>query len=265
MKIRKETPSWYIVSDSKINVQTFQKYTDAFKADYETLWIKANGKAQQVSPAEKLLETLASDFLGIKNDKCIPNSEFITSNFSKLEPLFDHFSITIVFDEVSHLFLQNIFLEKLSNYHINQKRYHDMSLWLPPAFEHPLVGSVYGRMVGDNVGNIDRFIEEAKQNKVTPEDAVKTAFSMMPLAQHSKIIVTASMSNWRKLLVDLSKFDMDIETRYIALHLCRDLKIRYFGFFSDMSLQTIDGKSYGVDSISNEGFWKQVQIIKKDA
>jgi hypothetical protein len=122
MKIRKETPTWYIVADTKINAQSFLKYTDHINTEFETQWIKANGKAQTVSMAEKLLEALASDFLDIKNDKSLPSNEFIKLNFAKLEPLFDHFSLTIVFDEVSHLFLQNVILEKLSNFHINQKR-----------------------------------------------------------------------------------------------------------------------------------------------
>jgi hypothetical protein len=262
MKIRKETPNWLIVADTKINAQSFQKYTEHCGVDFETQWIKANGKAQTVSLAEKLLEGLASDFLDIKNEKALPSNEWIKDNFSKLEPLFDHFSMTIVFNEVSHLFVQNVILEKLSNYHINQKRYHDMSLWLPPAFEHPIVGSVYGRAIGEIVGNIDGFINEAKQNNVSAEDAIKTAFSLMPLAQHSKVVITASMSNWRKMLTDLSAFNVDIETRYIITHLFRDLKMRYYGFFCDLALQSQDGKNYGADSINNEGFWKQVQIKK---
>jgi len=45
--------------------------------------------------------------------------------------------------------------------------------------------------------------------------------------------------------------------------MCRDMKIRYFGFFNDLVLQTSDGKKYGVDSINNEGFWKQVEICFK--
>jgi hypothetical protein len=263
MKIRKETPSWFIVADSKINVQSLGKYSEHLGFDYETQWIKANGKAQQVSQAEKLLELLAIDFLGIPNDKPLPNNEYLVANFNRIKALFDHFSVTIVFNEVSHVFVQNLFLEKLANYHINQKRYNDMSLWLPPAFEHPIVGSIFGQMVGDCVGNVERFIATSQENGVKPEDALKTAFSMMPMAQHSKIVVTASMSNWRQVLVNLSQFDKDIETRYIITHLCRDLKLRYFGFLSDLVLQTQDGKVYGLDSIGNEGFWKQVKIATK--
>jgi len=263
MKIRKETPSWYIIADTKINAQTLIKYTEQLGIDYETNWIKANGKAQSVSQAEKLLELLAYDLLGIKNDKFLPNNEFLAQHMSKVESLFDHFSVTIIFDEVSHLFLQNLFLEKLDNLHISQKRYNDLSLWLPPAFEHPIVSTTYGRMIGEIAGSIDTFIQEAKNNHVAPEDALKAAFSMMPMAQHSKLIVSATMSNWRKLLVNLSKFDKDVETRYIITHMCRDMKIRYFGFFNDLVLQTSDGKKYGVDSINNEGFWKQVEICFK--
>lgn len=263
MLIRKETPSWFIVADTKINAQSFLKYTEHNKVDFETHWIKSNGKAQTVSLAEKLLEFLASDFLNIKNDKCLPSNEFIKNNFSKLECLFDHFSITIAFEEVSHLFVQNVILEKLSNFHINQKRYHDLSLWLPPAFEHPIIGTTYGRMIGEIASGLDKFIEEATKNNVSPADALETAFSLMPLAQHSKVIITSSMSNWRNLLVNLSKFDCDIETRYIITHLFRDLKMRYYGFFCDLVLEGTNKENYGADSINNDGFWKKIQIVKK--
>jgi hypothetical protein len=260
MKIRKETPQWFIISDTKINPQTFQKFADHIKVDAETNWIKANGKAQTVSPAEKLLETLALDFLNLPNDK--PSNEFLSANLAKLEPLFDHFSASIIFDEVSHLFLQNLLLEKL-DLHVNQKRCNDLAMWLPPAFEHPIVSTVYGRMIGEIAGAIENFVQEAQKNNVKPEDALKAAFTMMPMVQHSKIIVTTTMSSWRKILVSLSAFDKDIETRYVALHLLRDLKMRYFGFFCDLALQTVDEKVYGADSINNEGFWKTVRIVKK--
>jgi hypothetical protein len=263
MKIRKENPTWYIIGDTKINNQSFQKYYEQVGFDFELNWIKANGKAQTVSHAEKLLEFLAFDFLGIKNEKPLPSNEFITANFAKLEPLFDHFSITIVLDEVSHQFITNVLLQKLSNYHINQKLYHDMSMFLPPAFERPVVSSTYGRTIGEICGNIDKFTEEALKNNVAPEDALKAATALMPLAQHSKVIITASMSNWRSLLLSLSKHSSDIETRYVMMHLCRDLKMRYFGFFCDLALEATDGKLYGLDSISNEGFWKKVSVVKK--
>jgi hypothetical protein len=262
MKIRKETPSWFIVADTKINTQSFGKYTESLNIDADTNWIKSNGKAQTVSMAEKLLETLALDFLGITNENSIPSNEFFTKNFSKLETLFDHFNITIVFNEVSHLFIQNILLQKLSNYHINQKRFNDMSIWLPPLLEHPIHSTIFGRTIGDIVGNIDGFIQQATEHNLSLEDATKMAFTLMPNAQHSKVIITASMSGWRQILTNLSKFGVDIETRYIITHLCRDLKLRYFGFFSDLVMS--DGKShYGADSITNEGFWQKVEIVKK--
>jgi hypothetical protein len=137
MKIRKETPSWFIIADSKTNQQSFQKFTDTFDTSFETTWIKSNGKTQNVSTSEKILEALAANILDIKNDKSLPNNVFIENNFNKLIPLFDHFNITVVFDQVSHLFVENILLQKLHNYHINQKRYHDMCMWLPPAFYDP--------------------------------------------------------------------------------------------------------------------------------
>jgi hypothetical protein len=263
MKIKKEAPSWLIIGDTKVNQQSFQKYSDGVVPEFETAWIKANGKAQQVSVAEKMLELLATDFTGIKNDKGLPNSQFVEANIKAFEPLFDHFSITIVFNEVSHLFLQNLILEKLVNFHINQKRSNDMSLWLPPAFEHPIAGNTYGAMIGDIAASIEKFITTATANGVSLEEATKTAFSMMPLAQHSKVIVTASIGNWRRLLITLSDFNKDIETRFIVLNLCRDLKMRYLGFFCDLAVQTKDGKLYGVDTLTNEGIWKTVRITKK--
>lgn len=263
MKIRKETPTWFIIADSKINAQSFQKYTDQIDTEYETNWIKANGKAQSVSQSEKLIEVLLSDFYNIKNDKFLPSNEFLTKHFAKLEPLFDHFSATIVFNEVSHLFIQNILLEKLNYYHLNQKRCNDLSMWLPPAFEHPVVASTYGRMIGEIGTNIDNFIQETEKTNVKPEDALRAAFSMMPLAQHSKVVITTTMNNWRKLLLNLTQPHIDIETRYVMIHLCRDLKLRYFGFFLDLALQSQDGQIYGLDSITNEGFWKIAKIIKK--
>lgn len=263
MKIKKETPSWLIIGDSKVNQQSFQKYADGVLPEFEAQWIKANGKAQQVSSAEKMLELLVADMLGIKNEKAVSNNQFIEANIKAIEPLFDHFYLTIVFSEVSHLFLQNLILEKLRNFHISQKRNNDMSLWLPPAFEHPIAGNAYGSLVGEIAERIEKFITTATANGVSLEEATKTAFSMMPLAQHSKIIVTASMNNWRSLLVSLSEFNRDIETRFIMLNLCKDLKIRYMGFFCDLAVQAKDGKLYGVNTLDNDGIWKSVKIVKK--
>jgi hypothetical protein len=263
MKIRKESPSWHIIADTKINAQSFQKYTDTFNQEFELNWIKANGKTQSVSLAEKMLEAMAADFLGLKNTKGLPCGEFLTQNFANLEGLFEHFSLSIVFHEVSNNFIQNIVLQKLSNIKIHHKKYSDMSMWLPPAFEHPVVGNTYGTVVGEITQSIEKFIKEAQEAGVKEEDAVKTALTMMPMAQHGKAIISASMTTWRDLVLKLSEHNVDTETRYIMLHLCRDLKMRYLGFFSDMALQSQDGKVYGLDTITNDGFWQKSQIVKK--
>lgn len=264
MKIKKQNPSWFIIGDNKINVQTFQRYTDSYiGSDFEANWIKSNGKSTQVSQSEKLLEALGSDFLGLKNTSNLPVNEFISKNFKKFENLFNHFTITIVFDEVSHLFVQCLLMAQES-LKINQKRLLDLSLWLPPIFENNALQNVYGELVGGTFTSIEQFIEAAKKNGVTEADALKTAFTMQPLAQHSRIVVTANISTWRDILIKLSSFDTDDETRFIILHLCRDLKTRYLSFFSDMVFESKEGKIFGVDSISNEGFWKNIKVKKQN-
>ena len=263
MKIKKENPSWTIICDSKINSRSFQRYTTTVSNDFEIGWIKANGKAPNTSNAEKILELLAIDFLGLKNDKNLPNDKFLEQHFKALEPFFDHFSATVVFNNVSQVFIQNVLLEKLCSYNINQKKLTDLSLFLPPSIEDTEIQNVYGQLVGNIFESVQNFIEEAKRNGVSEQEATNTALTMMPIAQQSKAIMTASMGSWRKLLISLSEFGKDEETRYVIMHLLRDLKARYIGFFSDMVLENKDRKQFGVDSLSNEGFWQTVKVNKR--
>jgi hypothetical protein len=151
----------------------------------------------------------------------------------------------------------------MKDIYVRHKKYADMSLWLPPAFESTSASNKYGVAVGEITQQIKNFIDESKAVGVPLDDVMKAAMTMVPMAQHGKAIITASIPTWRDLVTRLSAYDVDPETRYIVLHVCRDLKMRYLGFFSDLALQTQDGKVYGLDTITNDGFWKKSQIVKR--
>lgn len=263
MQIIKKVPTWSIIADTKINNQSFTTYHTSVSNSFEIDWLKANGKALQTSNAEKILEVMAYDLLGLKNDKNLPNDKFLELHAKALEPLYDHFSVTIVFNNVSHIFLQNIILEKLGNYHISQKRLTDLSLWCPPVFESSAVQNIYGGLVGNIFNSIEEFVSKAKLNGVSEQQALDTSLSMMPRCQQSRVIFTSSFSSLRTMLLRLSDFERDEETRFIMLHLLRDLKARYLSFFSDLVLEKKDKKQFGSDSLNNEGFWKLVKVNKR--
>jgi hypothetical protein len=259
MKIKKQIPEWFIIADTKLNQQTFMRYIESSIPDFEEKWIKANGKAQNVAQSEKMLDAIGRDFSNVKTDG--PTNEVILKNFSKLEPLFEHFTISILFSNASHKFIESASIN--GNLKITKIPLEDLSIWLPPQFESTNLQNIYGQMIGEIFKVIDTFTKDSKANGVSDVDVKQTALSMMPLAQQSKALITGTITEWRKVLLQLSAFEQDAENRFISLQLCRDLKMRYLSFFYDFALETIEKKQLGLDSLNNEGFWKTAKLIKK--
>lgn len=250
MQIKKEDPKHYIIADTKINTQSFESYCSLFNKDFEQTWIKHNGKAQQTSQSEKLATSIANDMLQVPLNN--ENKELMKDNFGLYKQLFQHIHVTVVFDNVSHIFLENILLNKVDAI-VNKKENDHLGLWLPKELENSLSTSLFGYLVGDIAENINKFIEKAS-NDIDPKEAIKLALKMAPMAKHLRLIVTSSINGWRNLILELTKLGIDDQTRFVMLHLYRDMKIRYNGFFNDFAIVN-DGKCYGTESIANDGFW----------
>lgn len=265
MKIKKEIPAWYIIGDTKINQNSFQRLSDENgDTEFETRWLHNNGKLQSISNMEKLLEYLANEFLEIPNKEGLPNHKFIEKNFNKLEPLFDNFFVTVYIKNISHRFIKEMLLSKINNFSINQKTSSDLSLWLPPICqENEKLQIHYGYLVGEILKSIDEFTVKGNEFGADKKKLIEAALNMMPQAQHCKASVSASILTWRKLFLEKTTFGTDDETRYVFMHLCRDMKMRYFSFFMDIVAESDTGQQLGVDTIvSDSNIWNKFRLTK---
>jgi hypothetical protein len=208
---------------------------------------------------EKLLEFMGNDFLEIPSKET--NEDYLKTNIKKLEPLLDHFHITVCFKNVSGYFLHEIIKLNLSNICVNEIEQPDLSFWLSPT--NGKSENNFGYMVQSIYESIQSYIEIAKRNNISEDVITKNILSMQPKAVHQKCIITASISSWKDIILTLSRITSSEEHRYVLLNLLRDFKMRYFYLFCDIAVMNKDKKILGIDSIkSDENAWMDYESIR---
>jgi hypothetical protein len=265
VQITNNIPKFYIVSDTKLNPQTLEKFLkESDKEHIHQKWIENNPDSQKISGLEKHLE-LTGRIFGLHTDFKGTNAEYIKEI---LKNPYSHFllqqaNINIFFKDVSLNFLFLAMRLQIENLNlINEKITLDrIGFWLPPMMDQPaqeeaalkfgLGCTELGKKIDELLTFYHFHILEV-ENKVLAEKIRSNILRLLPLSAQFNLGINTNVLAWRQLLVRSTDFLSEDEMRFVFLQMARELKTRYYSIFQDCVLEDINGKQYGLDTLRTE-------------
>lgn len=271
-RVTNNLPTFYIVSDTKINPQTLERFLkDSGKESILKNWNNSN-KDQQVSSLEQHIEIMARVY-GISNSD-LKNDEFLKEVLKNpsLTYLLDHASITVMFNKVSLNFLMLLLRLRLDNTNfINEKTTLDeLGFWLPHLLDKK-ENKAFALQFASGFSKIAKSMEELangfgyedlKEEAPPYAEIVRQIINRLtPISSQINVGLTCSVRAWRNMIIMGANFASDEELRYIFLHLSKEMKRKYFGVFQDMKLENDKGERLGLDSLRSDESWFNFQIV----
>jgi hypothetical protein len=265
IKVENNLPKFYIVSDTKINPQTLEKYLEeSGKSHILKEWLENNPEAAKISSLEKHLEITGRTF-GLYPELKATNAgymkEILKNPYSQF--LFQQANVNIFFENVSINFLFLVMRLQIENLSlINEKITLDkLGFWLPPMMDQPSQKDA-ALNFGLACTGLAQKLEELmtfyqfhvleKENAHLAEKIRSNIMRLLPVSTQFNLGINTSISSWRQLLIRASDFLSEDEMRYIFLNLAREFKTRYYSLFQDCVLEDIAGKQLGLDSLRTE-------------
>lgn len=266
-------PSSHIIAESKTVVDGLKTFLHEInETDFETEWKKRNQGS--VNTAEAVAE-FASRFTD--NEEWIEdkqnNNDYIKMLLKKNElnsPL-DHSTVTVLFNNVSMLFVKHLVECRLNNSVINSKESPvlKMGFWIPPTVEDNIQLQHAYAQVFANLNDIKtQWLKYFDLKNKSPEEInsiVHDVSRIFPWGTQVISCMTCGLHSWRQLFSLCSDFNVDSEIRFVLIHLAYKFKKRYPSCFQDMRVLDKDGNKYGIDSIvSSTDIWKGLKIDFKE-
>jgi hypothetical protein len=280
ISVQNNIPKFYIVSDTKINPQTLEKYLEeSGKKNILTEWVENNPESQKISSLEKHLEITGRSFgvyTGLKANNAAYMKEVLKNPYSQF--LFQQANVNVFFENISINFLFLIMRLQIENLNlINEKITLDkLGFWLPPMMDQPSQKDA-ALQFGLACTGLAQKLEELmtfyhyhileKENPNLAEKIRSNIMRLMPVSAQFNLGINTSMLSWRQLLIRATDFMSEDELRYVFLNLAREFKTRYYSVFQDVVLEDMQSKQYGLDTLRTEdkAWYKYKLKFKLDA
>lgn len=272
MEVVNNLPDFYIVGETRLNPQTFERFlSESGKTSILDEWNEKN-REKMVSGLEQHFEFMSRVYGIVKGDKTNEQALKEVLDNPSLQYIFDHGQINVLFRNVSLNFMVLLLRLKIESLHmINEKlTLEEMGFWLPPLLDekdNKEIAVKYAGVYASTSNKITELLDEIgyytlKEDNPDTADAIRSIFTrLMPISSQVNLGLTCTVRGWRQLLLMGGNFASDEELRYVFMHLAKDMKKRYYGVFQDLSLQDVEGKRIGLDTLRNEGAWKKYQIV----
>ena len=263
--VQNNIPKFYIVSDTKINPQTLEKYLEeSGKTHILKEWVENNPDSQKISSLEKHLEITGRSF-GVYTDLKTTNAgylkEILKNPYSQF--LLQQANVNVFFENISINFLFLIMRLQIDNLNLINERItlDKLGFWLPPMMDQPAQKDAALKF-GFACSGLAQKIEELmtfyhfhvleKENPNLAEKIRSNIMRLMPVSAQFNLGINASLLSWRQLLVRASDFLSEDEMRYVFLNLSREFKARYFSVFQDVVLEDMQGGQFGLDTLRTD-------------
>lgn len=264
-------PSSHIIAESKTVVDGLKTFLHEINdPEFEKEWKKRN--QDSVNPSEALIE-FVSRFTDDQEwiDDTQVNKDYIAMLLKRendnLSSLFDHSTVTVLFNNVSMLFIKNLLEYRLNSATINSKTapVMRMGFWVPPVVEDNLQLQTAYSQVFANLNDIKtQWLKSMDLAKSKPEDIermIRDVSRIYPWGTQVVASATCGLSTWRKIFKLCTDFSTDSEIRFVLLHLAYKFKKRYPSVFQDMIVLDDKDQVFGIDSIvSSTNIWKTLKI-----
>jgi len=271
MDVTNNLPESYIVGETKLNAQTFERFLkESGKTSILDEWNKKNSE-QTVSGLEQHFEFLSRVYGMVDGEKT--NDEALKDIISNpsLQYIFDHGQINIMFKNVSMNFMVLLLRLKIESLQMINERIslEEMGFWLPPVLDDKAnkdLSIKYAGVYAVTSNKINELLDEINYESIKQEtpavaETIRSIFTrLMPISSQINLGLTCTVRGWRQLILMGGNFSSDDELRFVFMHLARDMKKRYYGVFQDLSLEDEKGQRLGLDTLRNEGAWKKYQI-----
>lgn len=273
MEVTNNLPEFFIVSDTKLNPQTIERFLkETGRTELLHHWNEKN-KNDNVSSIEQHFELLARIYGLVQGEKTNEESlKEIVSN-PALQYIFDHGQITVLFKNVSLNFMMLLLRLKIESLNmINEKlSLEEMGFWLPPILDQPenkevalnfaATYSITSQKINELLDKIG-YVQIIKEHPEAAEPIRQLFTRLMPISSQVNLGLSCTVRGWRQLILMGSNFASDDELRYVFMHLAKDFKKRYYGLFQDFSLENASGNKFGLDSLRDEKAWHNYQVVK---
>lgn len=265
-------PACYIISETKLNEDVLRRFLkDKEDKEWEKKWFLKN-KDKPISDAEKLCEVMA-DFTEMNSSE-LSNEEFIRGaveyHRQTNNTFFNHVSVSVLFQDVSLLFL-NTFLKEKFQTTVHSQPFNverELSFWLPPHFQTTDNAALaYGEMVDGYDTIRQKLLEEVvesfgSKNPIERKRDIESVSRLFPMTSQINCGITAGLGEWMDIILNLGSFYKEDETRYIATLLLQSFKEKYSLIFQEFKLQDKEGNLFGIDSLkSSQDAWQNFQIV----
>lgn len=268
-------PSTHIIAETKTVVDGLQTFLhETNDPDFEQEWKKRNQKS--INPCEAVVE-FANRFTD--NEEWIedtqPNKEYIAMLLKRednnLHSMLDHSTVTVLFNNVSMLFVKQLLELRFNSATINSASspIMRMGFWVPPTVEDsPELQTAYSQVFA-NLNDIKtqwmKALDIANRSPEDIEKIVRDVSRIYPWGTEVIACATCGMGSWRKLFKLCTDYAADPETRFVVLHLAYKFKKRYPSLFQDMIVLDDQDQTFGIDTIvSSADIWRTLRIGFKD-
>ena len=262
-------PTFYVVSETKCVLDEWRNYWKDTNSTMEMDMKKAND-GQKVKDAELFIEMVSkvSDEEEWIDKSKTKNFEFIMEILKrdKLSPnsSLNHCSVGVLFNNVSMLFVKRVLQHRLVGLTVTDKTFNlpQLNFWIPPVFEtDPKLMVAYGQIFSQMNEVKNRVFDTLKMWDIKNNDEVRKVVQdvskILPQGAEVNCTISAGLGTWRHLFHISTDFLYDDETRYVMLFLGKKMKERYPAVFQDMVLCDVQGKEFGLDTLtSSHDAWK---------
>ena len=258
-------PESFVISESKINTQTVDRVIKAINGkDWAAVWKKRNLN-ESPSDIEKLPEVVAE----ISNTN--PNVDMTTLDYNKalcsqdINHLYEHTHVTVAFTNVSRNFIFSL-RDMDGSITVSDLPTENVVFWVPPCVLEKDQNAVeYGKILDDGVKRVDKLWKEVAVASTDHPFKVRQAMdSLMPGCASTNCVATTTIDGWKKIAFRNSQYWSPDESRYVFLHLVRNLKMRYPSVFYDVTVEDQKGQQFGLDSLAATPYaWKELRLAKK--
>lgn len=263
MNTSNKIPTSHIVAETKINPQSME---DAVKGtcgidNWNEHWL-AHNLNEKLSDIEKIPESVSR----ISRKYEVETS---TKDFNKVMDKFlsKHMSVSIVFQDVSREFAIDLAGMNCDiHMDISDIKEDEISFWVNPLWfeDHQSYAALfYGKELTRTCEVIDNMVSHIKETiKADEVKAKESANLLKPIISQCNIFSTANVYNWRRVLLEGTKFERKDEMRMVLLDLARRMKMKYYSVFSDIVMENSKGQEFGLDTLrSADNAWREYRLI----
>lgn len=273
MEKNNKLPVAYIIAETKTNTDELREYLASINSSIENN-MKMSNNGLPVKDLEAFIEIISklTDEEEWLDKSKIPNKQYIANIIKKDEfspnSALNHSSATVLFDNVSMLFVKKLLQQRMVGLVVSDKAYNlpSFSFWIPPSFEtDPKLMIAYAQVFSELNTIKNKLCENMKLYEISNADELRKKIQdisrIFPWGLQVNCGITAGFGTWRHLFHLCTDFHIDDEQRRVFLFLAKKMKSRYLSIFQDMVIEDVSGKQFGIDTINSHiDAWKLFRI-----